>query len=162
MSVRLMQKNAALSHTPQHTPQVMVGFQPELFDCPSMNRECWEKRDYMYQGSFFSHFLIGKWQILSLTGRKKSKQCPEQSCRCSKYAFLHGVEWSRLIVHWTLMLLLHIYESACERTAYLEWLRAPRYRHNIENLRSWYAVQSPRSRGFVIFVANISAAILHD
>ena len=33
---------------------------------------------------------------------KKSKQCPGKICRCSNSAFLHGVEWGRLIVHRTL------------------------------------------------------------
>ena len=33
--------------------------------------------------------------------QKKSKQCPGKNCRCSNSAFLHGVEWDRLIVHRT-------------------------------------------------------------
>ena len=37
----------------------------------------------------------------------------------------------------------HIYESTCERTAYLKSLRTPRQRNSIESSRSCYAARSP-------------------
>ena len=74
-----------------------VGFQPGFFDCSSKNGVCWES-EIIKVGCLFT-FLIGEWHILPLTGRKKSKQCPGKQCRCSNSAFLHEVEWDRLIVH---------------------------------------------------------------
>ena len=44
---------------------------------------------------------IQKIENLQILEGVKSKQCPGKICRCSKSAFLHGVEWDRLIVHRT-------------------------------------------------------------
>ena len=108
MFVRLMQKNASLCglfchRLPGALPRkrlTRVGFQPGFFDCSPKNGECREN-EIIKVGCLFT-FLIGEWQILPLTDRKKSKQCPGKICRCSNSAFLHGVEWDRLIVHRTL------------------------------------------------------------
>ena len=107
MFVRLMQKNASLCglfchRLPDALPRwrmTPVWFQPGFFDCSSKNGECWEN-EIIKVGCLFT-FLIGEWHILPLTGRKKSKQCPGKICRCSNFAYLHGVEWDRLIVHRT-------------------------------------------------------------
>ena len=91
-----------LSQTPRRTPQVTYDagrISARFFDCSSKNGECLEN-EIIKVGCLFT-FLIGEWHILPLTGRKKTKQCPGKICRCSNSAFLHGVEWDRLIVHRT-------------------------------------------------------------
>ena len=77
----------------RHTPQVTyapVGFQPEFTYCPSKNGECSEN-EIIKVGCLFT-FLKGELQILPLTGRKNPS-----NVRCSNSAFLHGVEWDRLL-----------------------------------------------------------------
>ena len=97
-----------------------AGFQPRFFDCSAKNGECWEN-EIIKVGCLFT-FLIGEWHILPLTGRKKSKQCPGKFFRCSNSAFLHGVEWDRLIVHRTLEERRWKNENHC-KTVIFQWIQ---------------------------------------
>ena len=57
------------------------------------------------------------------------------------------------------MLLLCIYESACERTAYMESLRTPQQRHSIKILRSCYIVHVRCT--IISFVKGILTKSIH-
>ena len=74
-----------------------VGFQPEFLSLKL--RRMRRKRDY--QGRLSFHFFDRRMTNLATQRQKKSNQCPEKYCRCLNSAFLHGVEWDRLIVHRT-------------------------------------------------------------
>ena len=87
------------SQIPQHTPQVTYDagrISARIFCLSVKERRMLRKRDY--QGRFSFHFLIGEWQIFSLTCRKKVQAMSWKICRCSNSAFLYGIEWDRLIV----------------------------------------------------------------
>ena len=61
-----------LSQTPRRTPQVTSDagrISARIFDCSPKNGECWEN-EIIKVGCLFT-FLIGEWQILPLTDRKK-------------------------------------------------------------------------------------------
>ena len=111
MFVMLMHTNASLCglfcHRPPANSPGNVRRRSEFslisFYFPSKNGQCWEN-DYQgtgRSGRLFT-FLKGECQILPLTGRK-FQAMSWKKCRCSNSAFLHGVEWDRLIMHqsWT-------------------------------------------------------------
>ena len=84
-----------LSQTPRRTPQVTSDagrdFQPGFFDCSPKNGECWEN-EIIKVGSLFT-FLIGEWQILPLTDRKKSKQMSWKNLQMLEFCHF---TWSRM------------------------------------------------------------------
>ena len=91
-----------LSQTPRCTPQVTYEacrISARIFWLFLKEQRMLRKRDY--QGRLSLHFF-DRWMTYRATHRqKKSKQCPGKICRCSKFAFLHRVEWDLLIVHRT-------------------------------------------------------------
>ena len=91
-----------LSQTPRRTPQVTSDasrISAGIFWLFPKERRMLRKRDY--QGRLSFHFFDRWMTDLATHRQKKSKQCPGKICRCSNSAFLHGVEWDRLIVHRT-------------------------------------------------------------
>ena len=120
-----------VTDSPAHSPgNVWRGsdFNPDFLTVPKERRML--RNEIIKVGCLFT-FLIGEWQILPLTDRKKSKQCPGKICRCSNSAFLHGVEWDRLIVHRTYKREGEKNENLC-KTVIFQWIRM-KFRTQIRN-----------------------------
>ena len=119
-----------LSQT-RRTPQVTSDagrISAQIFWLFPKERRMLRKRDYLFT------FLIGEWQILPLTDRKNSKQCPGKICRCSNSAFLHGVEWDRLIVHRTQMPLINAHTGMCSESRGLSLYLQPYFGYAISKV----------------------------